>query len=68
MNEINTALLLLRVQLMEELLCQKTDFRNSYLDALNLLSGIIKSNNEVQSKEMSNAIDELILKLNKQGS
>ncbi len=64
MNDINTALLALRVQLMEELLCQKTDFRTSYLDALNILSELIKTNNEVQSEEVFSAIQDLMNRIN----
>ena len=64
MNDINTAILALRVQLMEELLCQKKDFRTSYLDALNILSELIKTNNEVQSEEVFSAIQDLINRIN----
>ncbi len=65
MTEIELTLLQLRINLIEELLCRNIDFRNPYLEALNVISAIAEEQQEDNSQEFVLAIKDLMARINK---
>lgn len=65
MNNVDTILNSIRLNVIEELLCKDPNFRMGYLDALNILSNIIKENKETNSKELASGLDNVIIRINK---
>src|SRR5690606_369120 len=65
MVDIDKILINTRLGIIEEILCQKTDFRNSYLEAIQLLSSIVKDRGGDNSEEISSALQEVVTRINK---
>lgn len=65
MTDVDKILITTRLNIIEELLCQKSDFRNSYLEAIELLSIIIIDRGGDQSDEISSALQDVVTRINK---
>lgn len=65
MSDIERILITTRLGIIEEILCQKSDFRDSYLDAIQLLSTIVKARGGDYSEEISSALEEVVTRINK---
>lgn len=65
MTDVEKILITTRLNIIEELLCQKSDFRNSYLEAIELLSIIMVDRGGNQSNEISSALQEVVTRINK---
>lgn len=65
MNNVDTILNSIRLNVIEDLLCKDPNFRMGYLDALNILSNVIKENEETSSKELTSGLDNVICRINK---
>lgn len=64
MSNNDHVVLLLRVEIIEALLCQKSDFKSNYLDALNILTELIKNNGEKDSEELFSVLEKLMVRIN----
>jgi len=65
MTDVDTILNSIRLNVIEELLCKDPNFRMGYLDALNIVSAVIKENNESNSIVLSSGLDNVISRINK---
>lgn len=65
MTEIELTLLQLRINLIEEILCRNIDFRNPYLEALNVIAAIAEDQQEDKSQEFVLAVKSLMARINK---
>lgn len=65
MTDVEKILITTRLNIIEELLCQKSDFRICYLEAIELLSLIITDRGGNQSNEISSALQEVVTRINK---
>lgn len=65
MINIERILITTRLGIIEEILCQKSDFRDSYLEAIQLLSTIVKDRGGDNSEEISSALQEVVTRINK---
>lgn len=64
MTDVEKILITTRLNIIEELLCQKSDFRDSYLEAIQLLSIIVTDRGGDSSTEISSALNDVIIRIN----
>ena len=65
MTDVEKILITTRLNIIEELLCQKSDFRNSYLEAIELLSIIVTDRGGNLSTEIASALHDVVARINK---
>lgn len=65
MNNTELAVLQLRINLIEELLCRDLEFRKPYIEALSLIASIAEDQQQDNSEDFVSAIKNLMARINK---